>query len=266
MDIESEFSNYRTEKREEIQTMALIIQSLPEEFTDREKDLLLRSFIVLTYAYWESCYHKVQNVVFEKYNDALIKNLPFALKNKIYLELAKEKAGSFKTKLLREIDNYQVFKNITEGIGDNENKPLSEHNNKLMKKGILDNRGNPTFDDLTKFMKNFNVSLDKVVDKNVSDGLIVPYFLDFLSFIIIQRNAIAHKNEKIQYKDRFFNTYFKCIEVVTKDYSIEYGETITYDSADLVKEMLFQIDRLFTILIETVEEKRREMEKNDNNN
>ncbi|EOS7714524.1 hypothetical protein FRO38_RS13990, partial [Enterococcus hirae] len=100
MDIESEFSNYRTEKREEIQTMALIIQSLPEEFTDREKDLLLRSFIVLTYAYWESCYHKVQNVVFEKYNDALIKNLPFALKNKIYLELAKEKAGSFKTKLL----------------------------------------------------------------------------------------------------------------------------------------------------------------------
>lgn len=266
MSKETDFSNYRTEKREEIQTMARIIQTLPEEFTNREKDLLLRSFIVLTYAYWESCYHRVQNVVFEKYNDALIKNLPFAIKNKLYLGFAKDKAGSSKSKLIRDVDNYQVFQSITEGIGNNENTLLSDHNNELIERSISDRRGNPTFDDLTKFMRNFDVRLDKVVERNVSEGLLIPYFLDFLSFIITQRNAIAHKNEKIQYKEQSFNTYFECIEVVINDYSTEYKKKIAYDSAGLVKEMLFQIDKLFTILIETVEEKRREQENNDNDN
>lgn len=266
MSIETDFSNYRTEKREEIQTMAKIITTVSDEFSNREKDLLLRSFIVLSYAYWESCYHRVQNVVFEKYKDVMIDNLPFALKNKVYLGFANDRAGSFKKKLIREINDYKVFQNITDSFKDTGTSLLSEYDDTILKKSLLDNRGNPTFDDLSKFMKIFNIRLENVVSNSISEGLLVPYILDFLSFIITQRNAIAHKNEKIQYRGQAYTTYIDCIDVVINDYSEQYGKEVSYDSPSLIKEMLFQIDRLFTILIETVEEKRRELENNDNDN
>ncbi|SYZ79269.1 MAE_28990/MAE_18760 family HEPN-like nuclease [Trichococcus shcherbakoviae] len=267
MQSERDFTNYRTEKREEISTMARIIDSMPEEFTEREKDLLLRSFIVLVYAYWESCYHRVQEVVFEKYQDSSIKNLPFAIKNKVYLYFALDKAGTNGSKTIREIDNYSVFQKISSGILETEDKKLSEHVNQTIKASVLNKSGNPTFQQLNNFMHCFNINMDKVVNNNINEGYLAPYFIDFLDFIIKQRNAIAHKNEKIQYTEKIFNTYFECIDHVTLVYSEKYQIQIDFTAPDFIKEMLFQIDRVFTFLIESVDEKRRldEVHENDNN-
>lgn len=253
---EIEFTNYRTEKREEIQAMAKIIESMnmSDEFTIREKDLLLRSFIVLVYAYWESCYHRIQKVVLERYLDLPIEDLPFQVKNKVYLSLISGKAGRNKSKPIKEITNYNVFQNINLGILENQEKKLSEHNNSEIQKSIFNFKGNPSFEDLKKFMAGFNIRIERTIEKNVEANSLYPFLEDFITFIIKQRNAIAHKNEKINYADQEFRTYFECINYLKEEYETTYEIRNLPQPSDFIKEMLFQIDQMFTFLIEEVDE------------
>ena len=266
MNVEREFASYRTEERLEIQAMANIIESLPTDFTDKERDLLLRSFIVLVYAYWESCYHKIQEVVFEKFEDIYLEKLPFEIKNKVYLAIVQDKAGANHSKEIREVKDYNLFHKINSGIIEKKESKLSDFDTISIKKKILNKSGNPNFEDLKKFMASFNIRLDRIIESNISEGNLAPYFTKFLTFIIKQRNAIAHKNEKIQHEGSVYRTYFECLESVTELYSTDFNNVIDLAPADFVKEMLFQIDKVFTILIESVEEKRGELNRNVNNN
>lgn len=263
MDLEREFTTYKNDKRQEIITMSTIISTLADTFNEKEKDLLLRSYIVLSYAYWESCFHKFQSVVFEKYIDISIDKLPFEIKNQVYLHFARMEAGINKKKVLQDIDNYMIFSRMNLGIESYKNKRLMDEDYSIVKKNLLEASANPNLDLLKKFLRNYNIDLNEIICTSINDDLLPPYFTESINFIIKQRNAIAHKNEKISINDEVFETYYQCINYLIEYYSVTHDISLKFAPEEFISEFLFNVDSMFRIVIQTIDEKRRNEEKNE---
>lgn len=243
-----EFSDYRLKKRQEITSMQSIITDLNTELRESDRNLLISSYIVLTYAYWESCFHKFQSLLFIWYQKKKIKDLPYELQNKVYLELSKQAAASNKNKTISEIKSSNVFDKIYDTIHSSKEKNLQELD--LIKKTkyiFINTTENPKMSHIEELMKNNHNNLSKFLSSLKQDGILNCYFEQGIQFIIDQRNAIAHKNEGIIYKKKAYKNFDKCYEELKKDCS----RNLNNDCIEnFIQDMSYQIDIFYNKLVE----------------
>lgn len=259
--IKKEFQNYKIEKRIEISTMSSLIENLTDEFNIKEKNLLISSYIVLAYAYWESCFHKFQGLMFEDFKLVPIESLPFNIKNQISLTLARTSCGKNQKKLISEIANIDIFNAIYRTVHENEKgnvvQILDKFSDRLeekeMKKHFMIDTVNPNLNRFSEMLKNYGMRLEKIIEVGVKSGKIKSYFSEGLSFIINQRNSIAHKNEKIMYDEVEYSNYDECINKLSLD--IEFTPIINGHPELFIYEMTFQIDNFFDLMINEMEKK-----------
>lgn len=243
-----DFSDYRLKKRQEITSMQSIITDLNTELRESDRNLLISSYIVLTYAYWESCFHKFQSLLFIWYQNKKIKNLPYELRNKVYLELSKQAAASNKNKTISEIKSSNVFDNIYNKIHSSKEKNLIELDliNKT-KYIFINTTENPKISHIEEIMKNNNENLSRFLSNLKQDGILNSYFELGIAFIIDQRNSIAHKNEGIIYKKKSYKNFDKCYEELKKDCSINLNNDCI---ENFIQDMSYQIDIFYNKLVE----------------
>lgn len=239
------FNSYRLEKRLEITKMQSIISNFYSDLHIKERRLLLASYIVLTYAYWESCFYKFQDLLFLKYQSVIIKQLPFKLQSAVYLEFAKDAAGNNKSKTIKEIRTYKTFDTIYKMMHKNDLQTIKSINYETKVKNIFTNQTqNPNLEMLNKLLEKYNMK----ANKGIKDGNLAPFFSVGLDFIIHQRNSIAHKNEEINYQGSDYKTYESCFKKLKEDVN-----TIKYENVeDFISEMGYQIDLFYGLLIEMI--------------
>lgn len=240
------FHDYRTEKRLEITTMHTIIHNLEIELRDKDKTLLIASYIVLTYAYWESCFHKFQHLLFLKYKTIPIKDLPFSLKKLIYLELAKQAFGSNRNKTIQEIKNHEVFDSLQREMHKYDEFTISSIDNSNKFSHIfLDETQNPNISLMNTLLKKYHINLHQIL----STSEIGNFFEKGLSFIISQRNSIAHRNETIFYNERPYSDFHSCFNDFKNNENLDLQITTI---EDFIKEMTFQINLFFNVLVDNI--------------
>lgn len=263
--LKRDFQDYKIEKRIEISTMSSLIENLTDDFSLKERNLLISSYIVLAYAYWESCFHKFQSLMFEGFKVVPIEVLPFNLRNQISLTLARTSCGKNKQKLISEIENIDIFDAIYKTVHENEKENvvqiLDKFSDRLeekeMKKHFLLDTVNPNLDRFSEMLKNYGMKLEKIIEIGIESGKIKSYFNEGLCFIIWQRNSIAHKNEKIMYNEVEYSNYNECINKLSSD--IEFTPVINGHPEFFVNEMTFQIDSFFDLMINEMEKKIRQL-------
>ncbi|WP_196607345.1 HEPN domain-containing protein [Pectinatus frisingensis] len=240
-----EFNTYKTTKREEINSMHTIITNIKNEVSLKEKNLLIASYIVLTYAYWESCFQKFQKLLFTKSKNIPIKNLPFNLRENIYLELAKNAAGKNKNKYIKDISTHSIFDNIYNKIHTNETKTVTDIGIDIREIShiFINNTQNPNIDVIKNLLNKYNKNLDSIL----KEPSIENYFCPGIAFIIEQRNSIAHTNEHINYKGADYDNFDECFSSLSQNIS-ELKKIHTIE--DFIQEMSYQISVFFTVLIE----------------
>lgn len=232
------FNAYKTDKREEIISFNRLINDSEMALSRKDKRLLISSYIVLSYAYWESCFHKFQELVFTKYQKEMVKNLPFKIRNAVYIELAKKAANQSCNKKICEVKSANVFDTIQKKMHDLDDISLENTIYKDKFSHIfISSTQNPRLNQFKELLNRYNFDFDEII-KNVD---INPVFEEGLKFIIEQRNSIAHKNEQIQFNDKTFLNYDEC-----------YSEFKSLNScsmttiSDFLTEMNFEIDKFFT--------------------
>lgn len=253
------FKNYRTNKRLEISKMSSLIEAMNEEVNKKEKTLLISSYIVLVYAYWESSFHKFQQLMLDSYKNIPIKLLPFNLKNNLLLTLAKISVGGNGKQIINEVKKMSIFEGIIKITQENEELDVEEisrkYHDKISRKDfdkhfILET-ANPNLERASELLKTYSIKLEKIIKEGKESEKIKPYFDEGLDFIIKQRNSIAHKNEKISYKDNEYEEYDLCIKDLVQDIA---NGTNTLERPELfINEMTFQIDSFFDIMVDYLE-------------
>lgn len=247
------YDRYRMDKRIEISAMSTIIQSLGNEITPREKDLLIRSFIVLTYAYWESVFHKLQEYLYKVYSKKPIKNLPFNLKNKVYLKLVNDNSGKSKNKPINQITSHIFFDELHSNMHSNEELSVEELEPDKYKYIFILKTGNPSIDLFKDVLSEYDFNLDKLIKKSIEDKLLSDSIVNSIDFLIKQRNAIAHKNEHISYGGHSYVNYTECIDAFEKDNAM-----LNIPPEEFVMELSFQVDSLFRIVTDEIESRNKE--------
>lgn len=232
------FNAYKTDKREEIISFNRLINDSEMALSKRDKRLLTSSYIVLSYAYWESCFHKFQRLMFIKYQKDLIQNLPHEIKNAIYIEFANRAAKKNSNKKINEVKSYEIFDNMQQAMHKYDNVSLenTEYKDKFITLFISSSQ-NPNLEILRGVLKKYNINYDKIfINANMN-----PVFEEGLRFIIDQRNSIAHKNEQIQFNNKTFLNYDDCYSEFK---SLNPCSMTTI--GDFLTEMNFEIDKFFT--------------------
>lgn len=260
-ELKKEFQKYKIEKRIEISTMSSLIENLIGEFSKKEKNLLISSYIVLTYAYWESCFHKFQNLMFEEFKYVPIKSLPFDLRNNVSLTLANVSSGKNKKKLISEIKSIGIFEGMMNTVRENEESNviqiIEKYSDRLeekeIKKHFLLDTANPNLDRFQIMLKNYGVKLEQILEDGIHNSKIKPYFANGLNFIVQQRNSIAHKNEKIMYNEAEYDDYDLCIYTLASD--IDFSPILQDHPEVFINEMTFQIDNFFDLMVVSLEKK-----------
>lgn len=159
----NEFSKYRLEKRQEINSMQAIINNLDDALRPRDRKLLIASYIVLTYAYWESCFHRFQKLLCIQNQNTPIKNLPYDLKQAVYLKLAMSAASSNRNKVLVDIKSSIVFDNIYKKMHAHDEDTIVKMQLEQQTKYIfIDPTQNPKIDNVEKLIKSNGRSLKKL--------------------------------------------------------------------------------------------------------
>ena len=254
IDYINEFSRYRLEKRQEINSMQTIINNLDDALRPRDRKLLIASYIVLTYAYWESCFHRFQRLLCIQNQNTPIKNLPYDLKQAVYLKLAMSAAASNKNKALVDIKSSNVFDKIyTKMHAHDEDTIVKIQLEQQTKCIFIDCTQNPKIDNIEKLIKNNGLSLKKIMEVLKTEHILNDYFELGLDFIIKQRNAIAHKNEGIIYKKVSYKNFDSCYEALKLDYysNTENATEQLYDKIeDFIQNMSYQIDIFYNKLVE----------------
>lgn len=258
-EIRKEFDKYRTEKRIEISSMTTIVQNLGDEITDKEKDLLIRSYIVLTYAYWESSYHKLQEYLFKVYQEIPIANLPHELKNKVYLKLISEHSGIQRTKAIKDISNHTFFDNLHLNMHKNETETVSTLGSDNYKFIFISKTANPSINLFESLLRDYGFNLTKIIKGNSEIGNLDSYLVKGIEFLIKQRNAIAHKNEHISYNEITYEDYSSCIKAFE-----EQNDMNSKPAEEFIKELGFQIDSFFRVVLNEVETKNKERDMLEN--
>lgn len=253
------FKNYRTIKRLEISKMSSLIEAMNDEVNKKEKTLLISSYIVLVYAYWESSFHKFQELMLDSYKSIPIKLLPYNLKNKLLLTLAKKSAGGNAKKVINEVKQMSIFEGIIEFTQKNEELGIEEisrkYHDKISRKDLYKHfileTANPNLERASELLRTYSIKLERIIKEGKESEKIKPYFDKGLDFIIKQRNSIAHKNEKISYRGTEYEEYDLCMKDLVKD--IAEG-TNTLERPELfINEMTFQIDSFFDIMVDYLE-------------
>ena len=246
-----DFNDYKTNKRLEITAMHTIITSLDDSLRPKERRLLIASYIVLAYSYWESCFHKFQKLLFHQQQQVLLKNLPFPLQTSVYLELIKDAAGPSKSKPIKDISCHQVFEKIYTEMHVHDEQTIDDINYvDRVKNLFIDNTQNPKFDSMKKLIARYAHNFDEIFNSSLNE----KYFEFGLVFIIRQRNLIAHKNENISYNDFFYDNYDLCynafIFFLTNALTTDLPNELPEKIEDFIKEMTYQIDIFFNHFVE----------------
>ena len=251
----NKFSKYRFEKRQEINSMQAIINNLDDALRPRDRKLLIASYIVLTYAYWESCFHRFQRLLCIQNQNTPIKNLPHNLKQAVYLKLAMSATSSSnRNKALVDIKSSVVFDNIYKKMHAHDEDTIVKMQLEQQTQYIfIDPTQNPKIDNVMKLIKNNDRSLKKIMEALKSEHILNDYFELGLDFIIKQRNAIAHKNEGIIYKKVSYKNFDSCYEALKSDYysnTDNVAEQLYDKIEDFIQDMSYQIDIFYNKLIE----------------
>nr|DAO66726.1 MAG TPA: hypothetical protein [Caudoviricetes sp.] len=250
----NEFSKYRLEKRQEINSMQAIINNLDDALRPRDRKLLIASYIVLTYAYWESCFHRFQKLLCIQNQNTPIKNLPYDLKQAVYLKLAMSAASSNRNKVLVDIKSSIVFDNIYKKMHAHDEDTIVKMQLEQQTKYIfIDPTQNPKIDNVEKLIKSNGRSLKKIIEALKTEHILNNYFELGLDFIINQRNAVAHKNEGIIYKKVSYKNFDSCYEALKSDYysnTDNVAEQLYDKIEDFIQDMSYQIDIFYNKLIE----------------
>ena len=233
---EMNFERFRRDRRNKITVMDTIIRN-NDEFKEGEKDVLLRGFIVLIYAFWEGNYKKIQDIFFEILKEKKLSELPHKIKNRVIIDLVTTKKE--RNKKIVEIEDYNQITGIHSKITDALEKNLSSYEecNKL-KQHFRENSNNPSFLILENMLSKYNMSLRRIVNELIQEEAISEDFEKRLEFIIGSRNSIAHGAENDLEN---FNDYEEVIisKFISKD------EPTIIDVSSFLNETAFYIDLLY---------------------
>lgn len=241
----TDFDNYRMEKRRKISIMDSIIRN-NDEFKDSEIDVLFRGYIILIYAFWEGSYKEIQKVFFLSLKQYSINDLPHTLKNTIVLDLSIEKRE--KSLKIGEITDYKTIKKIDSSIDEVLKKKLSEFDkDKNLEKHFKEQSNNPNYSKLEQLLKKYNLSLNNILKRLISEGSIPENFKEYLDFIIKSRNSIAHGMDRLDGHDnyeRYINSKFlNCDKFITEKVS------------DFLRDITFYMDVLYNEIIREFKDK-----------
>ena len=229
------------EKRQEINKMQSIISASKNTLSEKELDLLIKSFIVLIYAYWEDAYHKLNIYLNSVYCDTPIKDLPYNLKNKSLLQLTIN--GDLDIK----IDSFEKINKLHHCLVSNEVKSINEvdtEQNNIKNKLInFHSKQNPKIHDFKELLKFHSFNPKKVFDYLNYDGDNEDIITSIINFIISQRNNIAHKNSNHIHNKKSFST---CREVILYYLELQFPKKRhNLQPEDFLKDILFDINNLF---------------------
>lgn len=255
------FYDFISDRRIKLNPMSSIIEDGENHYlTDTTYDLLIRSYIVLTYAYWESCFFSFQDCLIQCHENHMIKDLSYNLQNDILLKLGTSNIEhKNRNKRLSEISNIdtltKIITNIQESISENKTKKVSEIvQNPNIKNTFYVSTNNPSISLISDLLKKYNINLKKIIEINSNDPLntIPKYFEQEIFFLINERNAIAHKNSDINATDdgTSFMYYSEYIKFFCNENNIEFVNANTF-----IQNLSFDIDSFFRILIDEVNKK-----------
>lgn len=248
-----DFTSYRLEKRLEISRLSTIITEFDEDMREIEKDLILRSYIVFSYAYWESCYFMFSEYLQEIYFEKKISELPFTINEKVSLVIFKEAMRSHRTKTVIDLNSKFVVTQAYEemlNINDKTINSLEDRIKEEIKDSIRIKTMNPTIESLKDLLSQYKFKLNRIKSNSVNEGLLDNHIYEYIEFIVDQRNNIAHKNNSIIFHDNDFADYNSCISFFL---STHQRDSNFVTASDFLKEIILQIDLLFKILTEEVD-------------
>lgn len=236
------FQKFRTERRNKIITMDTIIRN-NDDLKEGEKDVLLRGFIVLIYAFWEGNYKEIQKLFFYILKEKKIKDLPHKIKNKVLIELATNQKE--RNKKIIEIEDYKQINGINSKIIQSLESKLSDYQqcDKLCHH-FKENSNNPSYEILTNMLSKYNISLSKLIKQMIKEYSLPHNFKDRLNFIIKSRNNIAHGVENISDYE----------ELIISEFINKENSTIV-DVSDFLNETTFYIDLLYNEIFSEFENK-----------
>lgn len=231
-----EFQRFRTDRRNKITIMDTIIRN-GEDLKSGEKDVLLRGFIVLIYAFWEGNYKKIQNIFFDVLKNKKLKELPHKIKNKVIIDLAT--TSNEKNKKIVEISDYNQIISINTKINESLDKELTYYSQcENLKHHFRKNSNNPSYEILDEMLSKYNISLRKIISSLIEDGSIGENFKERLEFIIKSRNDIAHGAEiESEYEELIISRF------------INKENPSIIDVSDFLNETTFYIDLLYNEIL-----------------
>lgn len=241
---ENNFERYRTDRRSRLSAMDTIIRN-NEDFKESEKDVLIRGFIVLIYAFWEGNYKELQKVFFEDLKEKKIKDLPNSIKDKVIINLSsksKQKDGKPNIQII-EVSQYKQLIEISSMIDRNLELSILETNKEeVLKKYFMEGSGNPDYDKLNGLLKKYDLSLRSITRKLKEYDFIKDDLKDRIKFIVKARNNIAHGFEDIG--------EYKTYEEFINDEFIKKEESTIVDVSNFLIETAFYIDLLYKEIYE----------------
>lgn len=258
------FSEYKSKKREEIQKMTRLSERVIEEdgIKSVESELLLKSYIVLSYAYWESCVEYYKDCFQFYYESFKIEDLPEKINKIVRHEVFKKNVGKRTLNKtindLSEVDSLEIaYEKLEELPGKRINQlEISDNKKKLskaIKRRIIESdTSNPRLNHLS-FLEKIDIYWESELKGMIEDESITHVFREVINFLVLQRNNIAHKNKEIKYKfkdkEKTFEDYHTCIMEFIKDHEAQ--ETFDVKNGmEFLDELNFQIDNFFTGMLE----------------
>ncbi|AIY83873.1 hypothetical protein U729_2626 [Clostridium baratii str. Sullivan] len=236
------FQKFRTERRNKIITMDTIIRN-NDDLKEGEKDVLLRGFIVLIYAFWEGNYKEIQKLFFCILKEKKIKELPHKIKNKVLIELATNQRE--RNKKISEIEDCKQIDEINSKIIMALESKLSDYSQcDRLCHHFKENSNNPNYTILTNMLSKYNITLKKLIKQMIEEYSIPDNFEDRLNFIIKSRNNIAHGVENISdYEEMIISNF------------IRKEDATIIDVSDFLNETTFYIDLLYNEIFSEFENK-----------
>lgn len=249
-----DFESYRSFKREEISKMSRIIEDFSEQMSETEVDLVIRSYVVLCYSYWESCYNYFVDALEEKYFDLEIRKLPHDLNEVVFLSLLKQKLSNHSKVQIKDLKSKAAMTGAMDDVSTKEEltvNQLTPAQITVIKKSTKIQTQNPNIEILSNTLKLFSMKYSKLYQKFVDNEYISPQFENSILFIISQRNSVAHKNNSFRYGEETYSNLRECINSFT---AINFPGT-PYAPEEFLKQILLEIDTLFRQLIHEVSDR-----------
>ena len=240
------FDDYRSYKREEIGKLSRIIEDL-NPMRSIEIDLILRSYVVLSYAYWESCYNFFVEELEEMYFELELRQLPIKLNELVFVSLLKSSVSNYDSK-----DEFVTAIHFINSVEARPVKNLSSSKIEILRKSLRPQTQNPKIRTIAEILKLYGLNYKTIIKEFKDNDFLSKEFEKNIEFIIEQRNSIAHKNNGFKYNSMEFNELNACINEFI---SVIHHEGNILDSNDLIKLVLLEIDTFYRLLIQKIEER-----------